>query len=128
VVIFVSRGQRMTGVEELFYVRGQLSADQLQAEIARFWQALNNPGSSALDAELRAAGLDRASFVGVDRENAITVRAGTSGVDPTTAVLLVSLAPSANFVIKDAWKNVVLPYIQRRRGADAIGEEKRGQD
>jgi hypothetical protein len=81
-----------------------------------------------LDAELSAAGLDRARLADVDRENAITVRAGTSGVDPTTAVLLVSLAPSANFVIKDAWKKVVLPYIKRRRGEDAIGEEKRGQD
>jgi hypothetical protein len=118
----------MTGVEEFFYARGELSVEQLQTEIAQFWQVLDNPGSSAFDAELSAAGLDRARLADVDRENAITVRAGTSGVDPTTAMLLVSLAPSANFVIKDAWKKVVLPYIKRRRGEDAIGEEKRGQD
>ncbi len=118
----------MTGVEELCYARGELSVEQLQAEVTQFWQVLDNPGGSALDAELRAAGLDRTSLAGVDQENAITVRAGTSGVDPTTAMLLVSLAPSANFVIKDAWKKVVLPYIKRRRGDDAIGEEKRGQD
>jgi hypothetical protein len=55
------------------------------------------------------------------------VRASTSGVDPTTAVLLVSLAPSANLIIKDLWK-VVLTRIRQRSGADAIGEEKRGQD
>jgi hypothetical protein len=128
VMIFVSRGRRMTGVEEFIYARGELSVEQLQTEIAQFWQVLDNPGSSALDAELRAAGLDRARLADVDRENAITVHASTSGVDPTTAMLLVSLAPSANFVIKDAWKKVVLPYIQRRRGEDAIGEEKRGQD
>jgi hypothetical protein len=128
VMIFVSRGRRMTGVEELFYARGELSVEQIQAEIAQFWQVLDNPGSSAVDAELRTAGLDRARLADVDRENAITVRVGTSGVDPTTAMLVVSLAPSANFIIKDAWKKVVLPYIRRRRGDDAIGEERRGQD
>ena len=78
----------MTGAEELFYARGELSVEQIQAEIARFWQDLDNPGGSALDADLRAAGLDRSALAGVDRENAITVRAGTSGVDPTTAVLI----------------------------------------
>lgn len=118
----------MTGVEELFYARGELPVEQLQAEIAQFWQVLDNPGCSALDAQLRAAGLDRSTLASVDREDAITVRAVTSGVDPTTAMLAVSLAPSANFIIKDAWKKVVLPYIKRRRGEDAIGEEKRGQD
>ena len=54
------------------------------------------------------------------------MRAGTSGVDPTTAVLIVSLAPSANRIIQDLWK-VVLTRIRRRSGADAIGEEKRSQ-
>jgi hypothetical protein len=49
-------------------------------------------------------------------------------VDPTTAVLLVSLAPSANRIIKDLWKKIVLPRIRERWGDDAIGEEKRGQD
>ena len=118
----------MRGAEELAYAKGELSVDQVQAEIAQFWQALDNPGSSAVDAELSAAGLDRAALAGADRQNAITVRAGTSGVDPATAVLLVSLAPSANLMIKDVWRKVVLPRIRRRWGDDAIGEDKRSQD
>jgi hypothetical protein len=118
----------MTGKEEFVYARGELSVDQIQSEIAQFWQILDNPGSPALEAELSAAGLDRAALANVNRENAIIVRAGTSGVDPTTAVLLVTLAPSANLIIKDLWKKIVLPRIQRRWGDDAIGEEKRSQD
>jgi len=117
----------MTGAEDLFYARGELSVDQIKAAIARFWQDLDGSDSPALDAELSAAGLDRAALASVDRENAITVRASTSGVDPTTAVLLVSLAPSANLIIKDLW-NVVLARIRQRSGADAIGDEKRGKE
>ena len=118
----------MSGAEEFVYARGELSVDQVQAEIAKFWQALDNPGSSALEAELSAAGLDRTTLASIDRKNAITVRAGTSGADPTTAVLLVTLAPSTNLIIKDLWAEVVLPRIRRRWGDDAIGEEKRGKD
>jgi hypothetical protein len=118
----------MSGEEEFVYARGGLSVDQIQSEIAQFWQVLDNPGSAALEAELSAAGLDRVTIAGVNRENAIIVRAGTSGVDPITAVLLVTLAPSANLIIKDLWKKIVLPRIRRRWGDDAIGEEKRSQD
>ena len=117
----------MSGAENLFYARGELSVDQIEAEIARFWQDLDKSSHPVLEAELSAVGLDRAALASVDRANAITVRASTSGVDPTTAVLLVSLAPSANLIIKDLWK-VVLTRIRQRSGADAIGEEKRGQD
>jgi hypothetical protein len=56
------------------------------------------------------------------------VQAGSSGVDPTTAVILVTLAPSANLIIKDLWRKIVLPRIRKRWGDDAIGEEKRSED
>lgn len=118
----------MSAAEEFVYTRGGLSVDEIQGEIVQFWQILDSPGSPALDDQLSAAGLDRATLADVNRENAIIVRAGTSGVDPTTAVLLVSLAPSANRIIKDLWKKIVLPRIRERWGDDAIGEEKRGQD
>jgi hypothetical protein len=117
----------MTDEEELVYARGELSVDQLQAEIAQFWQELGNPGSSGLDSELRAAGLDRSAISDVDTQNAIAVRAGTSGADPNVVLIVVALAPSANRVIKDLWKTIVLPRIQRRWGEDAVGEEKRSQ-
>ena len=117
----------MSGADEFFYARGELSVDQIQTEIARFWQDLDNPGSG-LEAELSAVGLHLTSLAGVDTENAITVRAGASGADPITAVLIVALAPSANRIIKDLWETAVLPRIRKRWGKGAIGEEKRGQD
>jgi hypothetical protein len=118
----------MFGEEELVYARGELSVEQIQDEIAQFWQFIDNSGSPALEQQLNEAGLDRATLVGVNRADAIIVRAGTSGVDPTSVVLLVTLAPSANLIIKDLWKKIVLPRIKRRWGEDAIGEEKRSQD
>jgi hypothetical protein len=118
----------MSGAEEFIYARGGLSVDQIQAEIAKFWWALDSSGSPAVEAELSAAGLDRTTLGSIDRKSAITVRAGTSGADPTTAVLLVTIAPSTNLIIKDLWATVVLPRIRRRWGDDAIGEEKRSQD
>jgi hypothetical protein len=118
----------MSAEEEFVYARGELSVEQIESEIAQFWQILDKPGSPALEADLSAAGLDRATLASVNRENAIIVRAGTSGVDPTTAVLLVTLAPSANLIIKDLWKKIVLPRIRKRWGENAIGEEKRSQD
>jgi hypothetical protein len=120
----------MAGADDFAYARGQLSVGQLQAEIVQFWEDLDNLDSSALEAELSKAGFGRAALAGIDRTSAITVRAGTSGVDPTTAVILVTLAPSANRVIKDLWATVVLPRIRKRWGEDAIGEDKqkRSQD
>jgi hypothetical protein len=118
----------MSGEEEFVYARGELSAEEIESEIAQFWRTLDNPGGTALEDELSAAGLDRATLASVNRENAMIVRAGSSGVDATTAVLLVTLAPSANLVIKDLWKKIVLPRIRKRWGEDAIGEEKRSQD
>ena len=118
----------MSGEEELVYARGQLSVEEIQSEIAEFWHIIDNSGSPALEADLSAADLDRAMLASVNRKDAIVVRAGNSGADPTTALLLVTLAPSANLIIKDLWKKIVLPRIRKRWGDDAIGEEKRSQD
>lgn len=121
-------GRQMSEAEELVYARGELSVDQLQAEITRFWQEFNDSSSSALDSELSAAGINRAALVNVDPQNAITVRAITSGADPDVVLLAVALAPSANRIVKDLWATVLLPRIRRRWGDDAIGKPKRGQD
>lgn len=119
----------MSTGEELVYGRGVLSVDEIQSEIALYWQMLDNPGSPALETELRAAGLDPAALAGVDRESAIVVHPDSSGAAPDTVLLLVTLAPSANLIIKDLWRKIVLPRIQKRWGEDAIGEEKeRGED
>jgi hypothetical protein len=121
-------GWLMSEAEELVYARGELSVDQLQAEIAQFWQEFHDPPSSALDSELTAAGIDRAALVNVDPRNAISVEARTSGADTTVVLIAVALAPSANRIIKDLWATTLLPRIRRRWGEDAIGKEERGKD
>ena len=123
-----SGGLRVASAEELFYVRGDLSVDQIHGEIDKFWKELDAHTSTALDSELRSKGIDPAALANVDRRAAITVHAGTSGVDPIGIVIVVSLAPSANRVLKDLWKTVLLPRIKRRWGDEAIRGEKRGRD
>jgi hypothetical protein len=118
----------MSAGENLVYARGELSVDEIRSEIAKFWQILDDQDSPDLDAELRAAGLDPTALDGVDRGSAIVVHPGSSGVDPSAVVLVVSIAPSVNHVIKDLWNKIVLPRIERRWGDDAIGEEKRSED
>lgn len=114
----------MSGDEELVYARGEMSVEEIQSAISQFWQILDNAGDPALEAALRDAHLDRAALADVNSGDAISVRAGSSGVDPITAVILVTLAPSANMIIKDLWRKIVLPRIRQRWGEDAIGEEK----
>lgn len=115
----------MSGGAKLIYARGELSADQVQAEIAKFWQDLDSAGDSELEARLTAAGLDGAAFDGVDKDSAITVQPGTSGVDPIGVVVVVTLA---NRIVGDLWEKVLLPRIRRRWGDDAIGDRKQGED
>jgi hypothetical protein len=119
--------KKMPIADEIVYSRGELSIIQIEAEIAQFQQELGTSNSPMVDSELQAAGLDRAALANVDLRNAITVRAGNSGADPTAVLIIVSLAPSANRVVKDLWATVLLPRIRRRWGDDAVGEEKRDQ-
>lgn len=124
-----AEGRQMPEAEVLVYERGELSVDRLQAEVARFWQDFHDPArSSAVDTELKAAGIDRAAVANVDQQNGITFEATRSGGDTTVVLIAVALAPSANRIVKDLWATVLLPRIKRRWGADAIGQEKRGQD
>ena len=115
----------MSGAEERSYGRGELSVDEVQAAIGQFWQAVDNRDSSALE-ELRAAGMDLAALVDLDRKTAITVQAGRSGADPIVVTLLITLAPSTNRIVQDVW-TVILARIRRRWGEDAIGTEQRSQ-
>jgi hypothetical protein len=109
---------------ELIYAHGQLSVESLQHEISRFWADV--AGDPELQAELVAAGLnytasDNAVFAGE-----ITVRPGSSGVDPMSVVLIVSFAPTANRVLKNIWADTILPRIKRRWGDNSVGDQQHG--
>ena len=107
--------------EELTYARGELSAEQLQQEIARFWAELKE--SQELQEEVAAQGNNMATLRDIESATAIKVRLDSSGTDPASVVLIVALAPSANRALKDLWATILLPRIRRRWGDDAIGDE-----
>jgi hypothetical protein len=94
----------------------------LQEEIKRFWIELRT--DPELERQVIAAGLGSEEFSRIDKESAITIRVGTSGADPSTVVLIVALAPTANRVLKDLWANILLPRIKRRWGDDAVGSQR----
>jgi hypothetical protein len=112
--------------ENLTYIRGMLSAEQIQSEITRFWRELEtNP---ELETDLKASGFDPAILSHLKDKEAITLRVKTSGADPISALLIVAFAPTANRALKDLWTTILLPRIRRRWGDDAIGNEGDGGD
>ena len=107
--------------EELTYSRGQLSVEQIQQEIAKFWAELET--SPELQAELAATGISREVLRDSNPNDAITVRVDSSGVDPVSVSLIIVFAPAANRVLKDVWTTVLLPRIRRRWGDNAINDK-----
>jgi hypothetical protein len=112
-------------VEELIYSRGQLSAEQVEEEIGRFWAELST--SSELQADLAAKGLESSVVHKINPTDAIHVSVGSSGVDPLS-VLIITFAPTASALLKDVWRAVILPRIRQRWGDDAIGSRGLGGD
>jgi len=111
---------------ELTYTRGQLSAQQIEQEVALFWGELK--ASPELQAELAASGLETATLRDMESADAIRVRVDSSGVDPVSVSLIIMFAPTANRILKDVWTTALLPRIRRRWGDDAIGDETPGRD
>jgi hypothetical protein len=107
--------------DELTYYMGELTAEQLQREIAGFWAELeDNP---RLRAEVEAAGIDSHLLGDLKDPHAITVRPDSSGADPEAVLLIIAFAPAGNRILKDLWATVLLPRIKRRWGDDAIQGE-----
>jgi hypothetical protein len=119
-------GEGAVETEELTYSRGQLSAEQIQQEIAKFWAELET--SSELQAELATAGISRDLLRDSNPRDAITVRVDSSGVDPVSVSLIIAFAPTANRALQDLWTTVLLPRIRRRWGDNAINDKHRNGD
>src|ERR1017187_10215175 len=114
-------GGNMVESDDFTYIRGRLSADQIEGEIARFWAELKV--SSELEDQLDAAGVSSGALTDIDRRDMIAVRVDSSGADPASVLLVIAFAPAANRVLKDLWATVLLPRIRRRWGDDAMGDE-----
>lgn len=112
--------------EVLVYSQGQLSAEQVEQEIRRFWGELD--ASPELQAELADKGLESVTLREINLADAIQVHTGPSSVDPLSVSIIIAFAPTASTVLKDLWSEVILPRIRRRWGDDAIGFRGLGGD
>ena len=110
-------------LDELTYSRGQLSTEQIQQEIAKFWAELGE--SAELQAELAAAGIDLDLLGGYNATDAITVRVDSSGVDPVSVSLIIVFAPTANRVMKDVWTTVLPSHASVAAGATNLVKDKK---
>ena len=111
-----------TGALSVSYKAGALSAEQLQAEIDRFWREVQT--SDELAAEITTAGFNREALTRA-QESPIIVSAQASGMDPSSTLLTVTFAPYASGVLKHVWDTILLPRIQQQWGNDAIGTRSR---
>ncbi len=100
------------------YTRGELSAVQLQQEVATFFDALE-AGDPAIEQDALAAGVTPAALAaaGPAAFRFEGRRPGLTGVEE--AILLLMLDKAFDI----AWEQVVRPWINRRRGRGAVGEE-----
>jgi hypothetical protein len=107
--------------DELTYGRGELSVGEVQQEIAQFWRELGK--TPELLAKFDDLGIRPHELDDIEKSDAISVRADSSGADPTSVLIIIAFAPTGNRVLKDIWTSALLPRIRRRWGDDAIGEE-----
>ncbi|MEU4161712.1 hypothetical protein [Actinoplanes sp. NPDC026670] len=107
---------------ELVYARGTRSAAEVQQDIDRFWDRLDD--SDVVQA-LAEAGVDRRDLPPAgEREKTVQVSALGAGLDPTAVALIVAFAPTANEILITVWTQVILPRIRRRYGRDAVGDQR----
>ncbi len=107
---------------ELRYGMGTRPVEGLREDLIDFWAAAEQ--QPELQERLVAHGLDISSVSDADRQSLIDVRNDGMGFEPGAVELVIALAPTANVVLIDVWRRVVLPWVQARRGEDALGEPK----
>jgi hypothetical protein len=100
---------------ELPYLRGSLSARELNDELERLWLSLQEDGDLLVTAT--AAGIDVSAL---PRDvSPFEVVEGAVGFAPGSIVVRVS-----GLVARDIWREVLLPRIKEEHGADALHEER----
>jgi hypothetical protein len=103
----------------LRFARGQATADQLQAAIDEILEELRDPLSEATQ-HASLEGLNPAEL----GDATITVEESDQGVVPLVATILVGVAVNAGYdVVKQGWKSLIWPRIEKRLGGLALGEE-----
>jgi len=103
---------------------GAVPLRDLDQELDSMWRELQDP-KSALRREAEGQGLDLQKVSGLSRKGAITVTQEGEGFDPVTTAIIVAFAPVAAEMVRDLWRNVLLPRLRKHKGQDALGDEKK---
>lgn len=105
--------------ERVRYERGDLSADELKAELAVFFStAADDPGVRG-DAEAAGIDLDPLLAGGLDQVQVEPLDPKFTGIE--TALLVMLLTPP----VQSAWNEVLLPWLKRRH-ISPVGDEEPG--
>lgn len=98
------------------YRRGKLSRDQLMAVIAEFFETLES-GDEKIADDAAANGVDIEALRAAGPDSIAVGKRG-AGFGGAGEVILIFLVEKG---LELAWERVVKPYIDRRRGDDALG-------
>ena len=99
-----------------------VTTGELNAATNELWAALQR-NDSALATEATACGIDLQQIAGLSRDQAITFHQDGAGFDPATTAIVVALAPVAAGIVRDLWKEIILPRLRQRLGNDALKEK-----
>ena len=105
----------------LEYMVGTRTIDALRQDLDVFFREARADADSDAARMLGEAGFDRPAE-GME-EQPISLLPDSAGIDAETTRILVDFAPLVARVAEDMWRRVVLPWIIRRRGGDALGPE-----
>lgn len=111
--------------QELTYRGVRVSTRDINDDIAAFWREYES-GEAARRA-VAEAGIDTALLDSLDsdaKRQAVVVEPPEGGLDPLTLAILVKFGlPVGAAVAIDLWRKVLLPRVERKWGAGAMGEE-----
>jgi hypothetical protein len=105
------------------YQRGSRSPVQLQKDISDFWAEL--PRNVTLQQSVDKAGIGPDMLEALRRPGTYTFEEKGAGLDPEVVALIVGLgAQPVAHAANTLWDQVILPWIRRRWGDDAVGPKK----
>jgi hypothetical protein len=104
---------------EIIYKPGTRDPSEMSDLVLKLLQEMREDGEDLQKA--RDVGIDVEAFLDepVTLEE-ITIKPGKSGIDPISTVIVVTIVRP---IVLDLWRKVLLPQIEARWGATAIGPE-----
>jgi len=104
---------------EIVYEAGTRDPSEIREFVQDLLAELDSGGEALQQA--RDSGLDvRALVAEPVSSHEIKIKSGGSGVDPLTTVIVITIVRP---MVLDLWRRVLLPRIEARWGATAVGRE-----